>query len=158
MLGQGAFGFVVLNEYIESKILVFIKKVAKTGIGRDGKEFVIDWAKEVAIAHSVDLQFVVFVLDSFETRAAWFLVMEYCPGGTLLQEMKKNERKRRAIHRASLDFFNCEFFLNQYPFHHFSPLPHIFFHSPPSPIFLVPFLFLPICSKFCESWEKSRLD
>ena len=69
------------------------KQVPKTMRDYHGKSVPIDWKIEVANAMQIDCPFVVRVVDYFETRTHGYIVMEYCEGGTLQEEVNRMKRR-----------------------------------------------------------------
>ena len=90
LLGQGAFGKVMLGIQILTE-----KKVAMKAISRAYLENELSRRKifrEVYILKKIRSNFVVKILEVFESQENFLIVMEYMPGGDLLNYLKKNGR------------------------------------------------------------------
>lgn len=88
LLGQGAFGKVILAVQVLSDIKVAIKVIDKSYLQDDHSRRKV--FREIYILKKVKSPYVVKILEFFESDENVFIVMEYMPGGDLLHYLKKN--------------------------------------------------------------------
>lgn len=88
MLGQGAFGKVMLGHHVLSGRKVAMKAIDKSHLQNEHAKRKI--FREVYILKKIRSNFVVRILEVFETEQNFLIVMEYVPGGDLLKYLKTN--------------------------------------------------------------------
>ena len=88
LLGQGAFGKVILAVQVLTDIKVAIKVIDKSYLQNDHSRRKV--FREIYILKKIHSIYVVKILEFFESDENMFIVMEYLPGGDLLNYLKKN--------------------------------------------------------------------
>ena len=90
LLGKGSFGEVYLVEKINTKKLYAMKVVSKTTImSQNLIKYVISERK---VLSNADHPFIVKLHYAFQTSAKLFLVLDYCPGGDLAIQLRKEKK------------------------------------------------------------------
>jgi tRNA A-37 threonylcarbamoyl transferase component Bud32 len=90
LLGQGAFGKVMLGHHILTSKKVAIKAIDKSHLLNEHAKRKI--FREVYILKKVRSNYVVKILEVFETEKNFLIVMEHMTGGDLLKYLKINGR------------------------------------------------------------------
>lgn len=90
LLGQGAFGKVMLGYQVLTSKKVAIKAIDKSHLLNEHAKRKI--FREVYILKKLRSNFVVKILEVFETENNFLIVMEHMPGGDLLKYLKLNGR------------------------------------------------------------------
>ena len=94
LLGQGAFGKVMLGIQILTGKKVAIKAIDKSYLLNEHSRRKI--FREVYILKKIRSNYVVKILEVFESEENFLIVMEYLPGGDLLNYLKANGRMTEA--------------------------------------------------------------
>lgn len=79
-MGEGAFGFVRMAEHKKTQSQRAVKNILKTSLLKDNLEFV----KEIAVMKAMDHPHIIKLYESFEDEKYFYLVMEVCSGGELV--------------------------------------------------------------------------
>ena len=89
-LNHGSFGMVFMAKDIKTNQTVAIKCLAKPAANDDGFQFTIDDQSEELVLHNRlgAHPNIVSLLDSFETEAHVYLVLEFCPRGDLYEAIR----------------------------------------------------------------------
>jgi protein-serine/threonine kinase len=90
MLGKGSFGEVYLVEKKDTKKLFAMKILMKNKIL--GQNLIRYAVTERNVASCVKHPFIVPLRYSFQTSNKLYLILDYCPGGSLSQHLKKEKR------------------------------------------------------------------
>jgi serine/threonine protein kinase len=83
-LDRGAHGEVLLFHHVSMPGEFVVRRIPKP---HDTAEQ-LDWEREVETVSAVKSPFIMKVIDHFETDDDRFIVMEYCSGGTLAQQLQ----------------------------------------------------------------------
>ena len=87
-LGSGSFGAVRLAQHKQSKVLVAIKIIKKELL--EGSEIYQELMRnELAVLEAADHPNITRVFELMEDDKNFFVVMEYCAGGNLLEKVLK---------------------------------------------------------------------
>ena len=90
LIGQGAFGKVLLGRQVLTNKKVAIKAIDRLHLSNEYSRQKI--FREVYILKKVKSKYVVKILEVFETNENFLIVMEYLPGGDLLSYIKTTNR------------------------------------------------------------------
>lgn len=90
LIGQGAFGKVLLGRQVLTNKKVAIKAIDRLHLSNEYSRQKI--LREVYILKKVKSKYVVKILEVFETNEYFLIVMEYLPGGDLLSYLKRTDR------------------------------------------------------------------
>lgn len=86
-IGQGAFGKVLLAEQVLTGVKVALKVFDKSSYFSDDERRKV--FKEIYILKRISSKFVVRILEYFEDEDNFFIVLNYMPGGDLLQYLRE---------------------------------------------------------------------
>jgi calcium-dependent protein kinase len=88
-LGSGSFGSVRLGQHRASKVVVAIK-IIKKALLEEAEVYKELMRNELQVLESVDHPNITRVFELMEDDRSFFVVMEYCAGGNLLDKVLKN--------------------------------------------------------------------
>lgn len=100
LLGRGAFGKVSLGMHKATNQLVAMKSINKEFLEEERSRKKV--AREVAILKKLQHQNIINLYETFETEKHFLLVTELCPGGDLLNYVR---RRRKLTEEAAKYFF-----------------------------------------------------
>lgn len=100
LLGRGAFGKVSLGMHKATNQLVAIKSINKEFLEEERSRKKV--AREVAILKKLQHSNIINLYETFETEKHFLLVTELCPGGDLLNYVR---RRRKLTEDAAKYFF-----------------------------------------------------